>query len=89
MDKICLRCEYCVTNDSFTPVRTPKGMLQPGKCYCEHKAIKHKVVSYRALGKYGFPIWCPLAEKKSCEICGTIIRACEGNRCEKCKKYDV
>jgi hypothetical protein len=67
------------------PVRTKKGMMQPGKEYCEHFDIKHKVISRRAKGSFSYPLWCPIGNFSTCDQCGTKIRIEEGCYCKRCR----
>lgn len=80
----CYICEHRQSNKKMIPVRTKKGMMQPLREYCQHPSIKHKEISSRAKGKYGQPIWCPIGAFKTCMICGTKIRAEEGDYCKNC-----
>lgn len=80
----CSKCEFMFKNNQWAKIKTKKGMTQPGKRYCQHPAVKNKVISYRALGKYTYPIWCPLnTYKGTCIECGTLIREDDGDYCNK------
>lgn len=78
---ICDKCEYCEKNNSLVNIRIPKGMLKPLKKYCLHGKMRE--LSHKALGIYGYPVWCPLNKAKTCIECGTLIREVEGEYCKK------
>lgn len=79
----CRKCQYHEENRGIIAVRTKKGMLQPGKEYCQHLKVKNKSISARSKGAYEYPTWCPLSPGKTCIICGTLIHVEEGEYCKK------
>lgn len=79
----CSDCEYYFFNDKWCKVKTKKGMTNPGKSYCQHPKMKNRVISLRAVGIYGYPTWCPFADRRTCLECGTSIRIEEGEYCKK------
>lgn len=80
----CKVCEFKVTNQSNTPLRISKGMLQPKKNYCIKGKMKE--IKLKDISVFNYPVWCPLNEYKgTCMGCGTLIRQEQGDYCDKCK----
>ena len=80
----CQVCEFKITNQSSTPLRISKGMLQPMKSYCIKNKMKE--IKLKDISNYNYPVWCPLNEYKgTCMECGALIRQEQGDYCDKHK----
>lgn len=81
----CSNCEYLEENNCNIDIKVKGHFLRPGKRYCSHGKIRE--ISRKSLGKYLYPVWCPLnTYKGTCLYCGTRIREEEGEICAECKK---
>lgn len=82
----CDRCEFHIQNDGYNR-RGYNIMMKPDKEYCVKG--KAKLITSRAKGDYGYPIWCPLNTcKKTCLYCGSLIREEQLDICDSCKKKE-
>lgn len=82
--KKCKDCEFMMENKKSINIRTKRGMMKPNKQYCTNGGFRE--LTYKALGKYGYPVWCPCCKStKTCIECGALIREEEGDYCEKHK----
>lgn len=81
----CNRCDFHIKNDGNNR-RGYNIMMKPDKEYCI-KGSKARLITSRAKGDYGYPIWCPFNGcKKTCLFCGRLIREEQLDICDSCKK---